>query len=125
MPRGNRARAMTLDRAILSRTWWAIGPGYVLLTARLAVDRACRDPNNLVPALASRPVIAWVLAAVYVLAHVWLLLAYLQAAAAASSLAPLGAVGAIWRHEQWKVWVLTAAIAVEYAPLALFKAACG
>lgn len=116
---------MTLDRTVLSRTWWAICPLFILLTARLAVDRACRDPYNLVPALAARPLAAWGMAAIYVLAHVWLLAAYLQAAVAASSLLPsIGAVQRIWGREAWKPWLLVAAMAVEYAPLALFRAAC-
>jgi hypothetical protein len=69
---------MTADGRFLSRTWWAIGPAFVVLVGRFAVDRACADPDNLVPALASRPFVAWTMAAMYVLAHLWLLGAYLR-----------------------------------------------
>jgi hypothetical protein len=129
MPHRERRDAVMPDRTLLSRTWWAVGPAFVVLAGRLAIDRACGDPYNLVPALASRAAIAWAMAAVYVLAHLWLLAAYVQTArASAALLPPPRALGAIWGSDRWKVWLLLFAVALEYAPLLLFRAvrsACG
>jgi hypothetical protein len=113
----------------LSRTWWAIGPLFIVLAGRLAVDRACADPYNLVPVLASRPVVAWTMAVVYVLAHVWLLGLYLEASSSTSLLVPTPrSIRTLWGSDRWKVWALLLAVAVEYAPLAVVSIAgraCG
>jgi len=106
-----------MNQRLLARTWWAIGPAFVVLTARLAIDRACRDPYNLVPGLASKPVLAWALAALYLGAHLWLLLAYLRTSIDARTLLPLPRdIRAVWGRGQWKVWVLVAVMTVEYSP---------
>jgi hypothetical protein len=129
MQRRDYNGSMTRGRRWLSALWWPIGPAFALVTTRFAIDRACGDPYYLVPTLASRPLVAWMVAAVYVLAHIWLLLAYLDAARTTASLLPTyDAVNGMWGRHLWKPALLVVATAIEYAPMALFRAAarlCG
>jgi len=105
----------------LKRTWWVIFPAFALLTARLAIERSCSDPYDLLPATTSHPAFAWPLAAVYVLAHVWIVGAYLVTASRARTLVPaMSAWSAAWGKNAPTVVAMVAALAVEYAPVALW-----
>ena len=102
----------------LGRSWWFLFPAFSALTIRLGVERACGQPYDLLPAVASNPAWAWPLAAVYVLAHAWIAAALVSTAISAA--APIPSIAqwrASWRGESYKAPALIAALAIEYAPL--------
>lgn len=111
-----------LVNRILSRAWWLVCPAFAALVMRLTFERACADPYNLLPQVMSRPMLAMPVALLYVSAHVWVVAVYLQAATAAGTLWPLrnGSEAILWR-ERWKAIALVALLAIEYAPVSLWR----
>jgi hypothetical protein len=105
------------------RTWWFLFPSFALLTIVLSFERACRDPYNLLAGAASIPATALGLAAMYVLAHVWIVAAYLITVARTQDLLP----SARTFRETWptadslKVALMAAAVATEYCPVRLWR----
>ena len=105
----------------LRRTWWGIFPAFALLTARLAIERSCGDPYDLLPAATSHPAFAWPLAAIYVLAHGWMAAAYLVTAVRTATLAPpLRMWVSEWGRSTWAIVLMAGAMALEYAPIAFW-----
>jgi hypothetical protein len=102
--------------------WWALFPAFFALVCRLTIERACADPYDLLPALTSRPAWAWMFAVIYVLAHVWLVSAYLFTVAGSQSLLPsLSDWKAIWGARLSRVWLMLLAFAIEYAPVPIWR----
>ena len=102
--------------------WWFLFPPFALLTLRFTVDRACHDPYDLLSAAASTPAGAWPLAAVYVLAHLWMLTAYLMTVSRTQNLAPTGAeVRTVWHTDRLKLALMAVAFAIEYSPVRFWR----
>jgi hypothetical protein len=107
---------------LISRSWWIVFPLFALLAVRLAAERACGDPYDLLPGITSTPIYAWPLAAVYVAAHVWLLALYLSLVARTQQLLPsLGVIRTAFDRSVGKVFLMLIAFAVEYAPMPLWR----
>ena len=105
----------------LKRSWWAIFPCFALLTIRLAIARGCGDPYDLLPVATSTPAMAWPIAGIYTLAHVWLACAYLVTAARAGTLVPPQAMWiSAWGKSTRSIVLMAGAMAVEYAPIAFW-----
>ena len=103
-------------------TWWFLFPSFALLTLVLSFERACRDPYNLLAAAASLPGTAWGLAAMYVLAHVWIVAAYLITVARTQDLLPSArAFRDAWSTDSLKVALMAAVVAIEYCPVRLWR----
>jgi hypothetical protein len=131
----DRNRTVSADRTpvigALRALWWPLWLAFAALTVRLGIERGCRDPYDLLPAVVSNPAWAWPLALVYVAAHGWMAAAYLVTVASAGSVVPG------WRtwRETWgrsvaMVLLMLAALAIEYAPGPLWRmvmaaAGCG
>ncbi|HET7218052.1 MAG TPA: hypothetical protein VFJ02_08380 [Vicinamibacterales bacterium] len=115
----------------LRRVWWPLWPAFLALAVRLGIERGCGDAYDLLPALVSNPAWAWPLALVYVAAHAWIIGAYLVTVSAAGRLAPgLDAWRAMWGRNLATVILMLAAMAIEYAPVPLWRmimaaAGCG
>jgi hypothetical protein len=108
----------------MRRSWWLLCPSFALLTARLAVERACGDPYDLLPAITANSRWAWPLALLYVLTHIWFVTVYLMTAAQARTLVPRIAVfREVWGRDFWKVVLMAAALLIEYAPIPLWQLA--
>jgi hypothetical protein len=108
--------------AYVALAWWPLFPSFLALTCRLAIERACAEPYDLLPALTSKPAWAWTFAAVYVLAHAWLVSAYLLTVASSQSLLPrIRDWQAIWGSQFFKVWLMFLAFAIEYAPVPMWR----
>lgn len=112
----------TLVSRVLSRAWWVVFPAFAVLVARLTFERACADPYNLLPGVMSRPALAMPVALLYVSAHLWVVAVYLHAVNAAGTLWPLRTPSAAMpRVETWKAIALVALLAIEYAPVSLWR----
>lgn len=111
-----------LARRRLARLWWLIFPAFTLLTIRLGAERACGQPYDLLPAVTSNPSWAWPLAAVYVLAHGWIVAAYLATAVGAGTLIPSWTRWrTLWGRQGYRVVMMMAALAIEYAPMVWWR----
>ena len=107
----------------IGRTWWVVFPCFAVLTARLAVERTCGDSYQLLSQVTSRASLGWVLAAVYVSAHWWLLAVYLVTVRRTQMLLPtIQDARRMWGNQWTKVLLLLAALIVEYAPMAIWRA---
>lgn len=118
-------------RAGLRAAWWGLWPAFTALAIRLGVERGCGDAYDLLPALAANPAWAWPIALMYVAAHVWIIAVYLVTVSASQRLAP-GATDwrAVWGRGLITVQLMVVSIALENAPLALWRtiataAGCG
>jgi hypothetical protein len=125
MPAGGRTMN---GRAVVMRgvraIWWPLWPAFLALAVRLGIERGCGDAYDLLPSLVSSPAWAWPLAAVYVAAHAWVIVAYLVTVSAAQRLAPGVAVWrAVWGRSLVRVILMLAAMAIEYTPVALWRMA--
>ena len=133
MPNGERT--LNADRAAVVRgmraAWWVLWPAFTALTVRLGVERGCGDPYDLLPAIVSNPTWAWPLALGYVAAHAWIAAVYLVTVADAGRLAPgWRAWQSVWRGDLPMVALMIASMALEYAPVSLWRllaaaAGCG
>jgi hypothetical protein len=113
------------DRRIvwLARGWWLLMPPFALLVARLTVERACAAPYELLPTTTSVPLLAWMLAGLYVGAHAWMAAAYLLTVERTGALIPtISAVRAAWRGQAVKLLLAAAVLATEYAPIPMWRA---
>lgn len=109
-------------RTRLLTTWWVLFPSFVVLTFRLASERACGDPDNLLPGLMSKPWRGWAVALVYVAAHLWLVAAYLLPVAHTGEPFPgVRTLRSVWGKDTVKVLLLTAAVAIEFLPVSLWR----
>jgi uncharacterized membrane protein YhdT len=106
----------------LTRSWWVLFPCFTALTLRLVFERACRDPSDLLPALTSEPRWAWPLALAYVLAHLWVLAAYLVTVSRTQELLPrLSTFGAVWGTDRMKLVFMFAMLTIEYSPISVWR----
>jgi hypothetical protein len=98
-------------------------PPFAALVARLAFERICAAPYELLPTLTRLPQVAWGLAALYVAAHAWLAAAWLVTIEETGALIPgLPAVRTAWRGRLPLLLVACAIFAIEYAPIPIWKA---
>lgn len=110
--------------AALSTSWWIVFPSFSALIVRLSAERACADPYDLLPALTGTPAGAWLLAAVYVGAHAWIVTAYLITVSPAAQLLPgSAAVRRVWGRDSFKLFAFVVAFAIEYAPMPVWRLA--
>ena len=106
----------------LARSWWLLFPAFTVVTLRLGVERACADPYDLLPAVTSNPAWAWPIALVYVLTHVWAITAYVTTTVVAGTLWPSRVEWrTLWGRELYAIVAMAAALALEYAPIALWR----
>lgn len=111
-----------MNARLLGRSWWVIFPLFAALSVRLAVERACGDPYELLPALTSNARWAWGVALVYVLAHVWFVGAYLVTVSRTGTLLPaLAAWRGVWRMDAVKIAGMAVLLAIESAPVAIWR----
>jgi hypothetical protein len=102
--------------------WWILFPCFTVLTVRLAIERTCADPYDLLPTLTSNPVWGWLIAVTYVMSHIWFIAAYLLTAASADSLVPPRAAFRLaWGHDRMKVLLMLLAFVLEYLPVTLWR----
>jgi hypothetical protein len=113
-----------LLRAGIGASWWVLYPPFTVLAIRLAFERACGDPYDLMPAIASQPKWGWPLAVVYLLAHVWLLAVYLIWVRQTGCLTPgVGVRRSLWRTTNLKIILMLGTFVIEYLPMAIWRAA--
>jgi hypothetical protein len=111
------------DRRWVARTWWVVFPCFAMLTARLAAERTCDNSYQFLSQVTSHPSLGWLLAAIYVSAHWWLLAVYLVTVRRTQMLLPtIEAARAVWGSQWTKVLLLLAALIVEYAPMSIWRA---
>lgn len=111
----------TLRRG-LAVSWWVLFPCFTALVLRLAIERTCSDPYDLLPALASNPQWGWPIAFVYVTSHLWLIAVYLRAAASANAIVPPRATFRTeWGRDYVKVVLMLLAFVLEYLPVTLWR----
>jgi hypothetical protein len=110
-------------RTALTWAWWLIMPPFAILVLRLDVERACAAPYELLPAATSIPMLAWLLAAIYVAAHALLFAGWLVTAVHADALVPpLATIRAVWGRQVWMLVVTAAIFVLEYWPVPLWRA---
>jgi hypothetical protein len=108
-------------RTWLQRSWWVIFPCFAVLVGRLAIERTCGNPNDLLPATAN-PAWAWPIAIVYVLGHVWIAGAYLLTANRSHRLVPpASAWTSEWGTSAATIVLMLVVVAVECAPVGLWS----
>ncbi len=115
---------MTLHRvrALLLATWWILWPPFAALIVRLAMERACANPYDLLPAITSNPTWVSLLAALYVAPHLWLVAAYVVTVQMCDDLLPgPRALMAVWRTGWVRLALMAALFAVEYAPMPVWR----
>jgi hypothetical protein len=113
----------TIDGRWIGRTWWVVFPCFAVLTARLAAERTCGDSYQLLSQVTSRATLGWLLAAVYVSAHWWLLAVYLVTVRRTGMLLPtIEVTRMVWGNQSAKIFLLLAALVLEYAPVSIWRA---
>jgi hypothetical protein len=122
--RGDRGQVIRRDRleTWLMRSWWVLFPSFTALTVRLAVERACADPYDLLPALTSHPGWVWSVALVYVFAHLWVLSAYLVTVSRVQEVLPgVSGFRAVWGAGALKLLLMVGILAMEYSPSIVWR----
>lgn len=108
---------------VLVAVWWVLLPAFAVLVGYLSLERACADPYRLIAGAMSAPLTAWPVSLLYISAHAWLVLVYLQTSARAGTMWPsLRQVRSMWEGDWLKIALMVAALAVEYCPLSLWRA---
>jgi hypothetical protein len=122
----DRLMGKTVVRRWLTWTWFGIFPLVVLIVGSFLVERACFDRYTLLPAIGTRPGAAYVVAAVYTLAHAWLVAAYAATVAHCRTvLPPLRCVRDLWHAEWFKALSMAAILALEYVPAGVWSHLAG
>ncbi len=123
MPTADRGLAHSASRHDwLAVSWWVIFPCVTALVMALTGDRMCGNASDVLPALASNPGLAWPVALVYVLAHVWIVAAYLLTIDRAGEvLPPLRDFRAHWGGGATKAVLMAAALIVEHSPTSMWR----
>src|SRR5688572_13453664 len=102
-------------------TWWGVFPVFLAIVAAFTRDRMCLARLTLLPSIATRPTLAWLVACMYLAAHVWLLVAYVATALYARDLIPnLQVARAGWRRDWRRVLAMILLMAIEYAPASIW-----
>jgi hypothetical protein len=108
-------------QSLLGTAWWGIFPCFAALTVRLAHDRACGHLYELLPGVTSSPSGTWPLAIIYVLAHIWILTAWVLYVLRSNELfPPVNALKHAWGRDERKVLLMAAVFAIEYAPMSVW-----
>jgi hypothetical protein len=123
VPEGNdTVMDLSAAQVWLTRLWWVVVPPFGLLVSRLAFERACAAPYQLLAEIASQPSFAWPLAVLYLSAHLWAIAAYLVTVERTDTLAPsVRVIRALWGPEAIKLAVTAAVLTVEYASIRLWS----
>jgi hypothetical protein len=122
-PESTAVIALTDDRRWIARTWWVVFPCFAVLTARLVAERMCDNSYQFLSQVTSHPSFGWLLAAVYVSAHWWLLAVYLETVRRTQMLVPtIEAARAVWGSQSAKIFLLLAMLILEYAPVSIWRA---
>jgi hypothetical protein len=110
-----------LQRA-LRLTWWPICPSFAFVVLAFTRDRACFDRYHLLPGIDTQPALAWLVAAIYVIGHAWLIAAFVSVVLETGELLPRprAAVAALG-STRWKVAAMVVVMAIEYAPADLWR----
>jgi hypothetical protein len=115
--------ALTADTRWMARTWWVVFPCFTVLTARLVAERMCDNSYQFLSQVTSHPSLGWLLAAVYVSAHWWLLAVYLETVRRTQMLVPaVEAARTVWGRQSAKIFLLLAVLILEYAPVSIWRA---
>jgi hypothetical protein len=116
----------------LQRSWWIVFWGFAAVVLVFIRERACFDRLDLLPSVATRPALAWMLATLYLLAHCWLLAAYVLTVQRTDQLLPrFRQISAVWGAGLIQLLLMLALFALEYAPAGLWTSlgrlsgACG
>jgi hypothetical protein len=110
-------------RAVLNGTYLIVFAGFLFVVAAFTRDRACFDHLNLVPGLARRPVLAWLVAVMYVLGYSWVAAAYALTVRESGALLPtLNQGHAIWNSNWARPVSLLLVVLVDYTPTPLLRA---
>jgi hypothetical protein len=111
------------DNRWIGRTWWVVFPCFAVLTTRLVAERTCDNSYQFLSQVTSHPSLGWLLAAVYVSAHWWLLAVYLEAVRRTRMLVPtIEAAREVWGSQSAKILLLLATLILEYAPVSIWRA---
>jgi len=112
-------------RRVLDRSYWVVCLAFCLVVAAFTRDRVCADHLNLLPAVASRPPLAWAVAAAYMSGYCWVVAAYAATVRATGTLLPdMVAVTNVWSRP-WRFGVLAAGFVLDYLPPALLRVGAG
>lgn len=112
-------------RAILKRSCWIAGIAFALVVVAFTRERACGDHLNLLPSLAGRAGLAWLVALAYTAGYVWIALAYAVTVAVAGTVLPgAGDLRNVWGRT-WPYAGILAVVALDYLPPAVLSAAAG
>ena len=109
-----------LARRALSVAWWILLPPFMLLIGRFAYERACMNPYELLQPVMRTQAGALAVAGVYVGAYVWVVVAGVLTARAASRSTLRAAWSSVWGTESFKVVTMAGALALEQVPRALW-----
>lgn len=110
-------------RRVLAASWWLLFPAFALLAGRLAYERGCRDPLELLPSLMNRPLVALAVAGVYLAAYLWCVTVWFHAARLTGRLIPGPRdLRAIWSGDAIKIAAFLAALAIEQLPRGVWTA---
>ncbi len=116
------SRAIRL-RAVLNGSHLIVFAGFLFVVAAFTRDRACLDHLNLLPGLARRPVLAWLVAVTYVLGYSWAAAAYALTVKESGALFPtLNQGHAIWNRNWARLVSLLIVMLVDYTPTPLLRA---
>jgi len=111
-------------RRLVGASWWFLFPCFALVVLRLAAERTCADPYDLLPGIASRPVWGGLIAVVYVASHLWLIGVYLLTASFSDSIFPRrSAFRSVWQTDYVKVLLMLIVFVVEYLPVTMWRLA--
>lgn len=108
---------------MLGAAWWLLFPCFTALVVRLAVERACSDPYDLLPALASNPLWGWLIAIIYVASHLWIIAVYILTASISDSLLPRSVFRGFWGADSVKILLMLSAFVLEYLPVTMWRLA--
>lgn len=106
----------------LGQAWWVLFPAFALLVARLAAERACANPYDLLPALTAQPALALSMACVYLAGHLWMVATYFVSVEASGRWWPFAGSGSFRDRQQVaKLALMAGALAIEHAPLGVWR----
>lgn len=99
-------------------SWWLVFPSFLIIVLALIQDRACADRLFPLPAIATHPRLAWLVAGIYLGAHGWLVAAYGFTVVETRRLLPhLQQMRQTW-GSAWPQLIATAIVfALEYWPV--------
>jgi hypothetical protein len=101
----------------LRLTWWIVCPAFLVVVLVFIRERACFDRHYLLPAVSTKPLLAWLIAGIYLAAHGWLVAAYGMTVARTGTLLPRPAQArAIWGGMWLMLLAMLTLFVLENAP---------